>query len=258
MKLIYSFSYSPMRWLVPISVLGFIAIWFSEQQMILPGFCGDIGSGLATEIGFGTALDLALALNSPSKIFMAWGFMLVAMMPILLNQPILHVMRSNTRRRRIFSIVIFAFGYFTIWVLAGIAILSGVIIVRLWGGDTYFTPFLFLCLACLWSASPWHQRALNRAHLTRRIYPFGLKSVFDNFKYGIIHGSWCLSSCWLWMTFPLFVISLHFEAMIIATIIMFLDRIELPGRPRWRLPGFICVIRRLILSHGIVNRSTYG
>ena len=221
-------------------------MWVLDKNLILPNLCTKLGAGLVNAMGLRAALELTFLINPPLELSLAWVLMLIAMMPPLLTQPINHVMKSNFRRTKRRSIAAFLLGYLSIWTLAGIPIMAMIITINIWGGNRFVIPGVIAILAFIWSASPWHQAALNRAHKRQRISPFGLRSLCENLQYGVKHGMWCLSSCWLWMIIPFMFGSYHYAAMIIAALIMFLDRLDPPGQPRWRIPGFIRVILSLI------------
>jgi predicted metal-binding membrane protein len=166
----------------------------------------------------------------------AWATMLLAMMPLLLAQPIVHVVRSSRTQRRIRALLAFGFGYGLGWMLAGPLFIAASLLVKAVVGDYSNALLVTLLLALAWSASPWHQAALNRGHRVQNLAVFGLRADLDAFVYGLIHAGWCFASCWAWMLVPWSAGSYHVAIMILIAFIMLIERLASPARPRWRLP----------------------
>lgn len=171
-----------------------------------------------------------------------WATMLLAMMPVLLAHPVSHIHRSSRPRRLMRALVAFTAGYAVMWMCAGPPLMAIAQSIVTAAGDGAASIVLTL-LAFAWSATPWHQRALNRAHRPKSLAVFGWQADFDAIAYGLVHGAWCFASCWAWMLVPLVVRDHHVAAMILVTLIMFVERLAPAARPKWRVPFPVRLIR---------------
>jgi predicted metal-binding membrane protein len=166
----------------------------------------------------------------------AWALMLLAMMPVLLAQPIAHILRTTRRRRWIRTFVGFGAGYALVWMLVGPVFMALSRAVVGLAEDQLHAGLTAALLALAWSASPWHQRALNRGHRVRNLAVFGWRADRDAVAYGVVHGTWCVASCWAWMLVPLVLHVHHMTVMVLVTAIMLVERLAPPAWPVWRLP----------------------
>jgi predicted metal-binding membrane protein len=164
----------------------------------------------------------------------AWATMLLAMMPVLLAQPVTHILSSSRASRRSRALFAFAVGYACVWMLAGPLLMGiSVLVSTAAGGAALFAVTL---LALAWTASPWHQLALNRGHRVKNLAVFGWQADLDAVTYGVVHGTWCVGSCWAWMLVPLAVPGHHTTAMIVVSFVMLIERLAAPAWPKWRVP----------------------
>lgn len=165
-----------------------------------------------------------------------WATMLLAMMPPLLAQPIVYILRSSRTQRRIRALLAFGLGYTVVWMLAGPLLTTVTRLLGVIAGDGVVVGLAITSLAILWSASPWHQTALNRGHRVQKLAAFGWQADLDAISYGLVHGTWCFASCWAWMLVPLATITHHASVMVLVTVIMLIERLAPPSLPKWRVP----------------------
>ncbi|MFM6056361.1 MAG: DUF2182 domain-containing protein, partial [Sphaerospermopsis kisseleviana] len=104
--------------------------------MLLPGELHQVMSGQMTAVsvhGHGQmihSLDDMLSFHSLAMIVLYWLVMLVAMMSPALAQPIRHLWGRSLIRRRWIAIVLFLFGYISIWTLAGLILMPVAALLR--------------------------------------------------------------------------------------------------------------------------------
>jgi predicted metal-binding membrane protein len=96
--------------------------------------------------------------------------------------------------------------------------------------------------ALLWSASPWQRAALNRGHRLARISLFGWAAARDCVRFGVVHGGWCVASCWPWMLAAMVAKDWHLPFMVAAGAIMLGERLAQPNRPRWHWPVLLTAL----------------
>lgn len=187
---------------------------------------------------------------SALSLLLAWLLMLVAMMLPVLSDTLAHVRRSAFRPLRLPMQIACLTGYLVVWMLAGIALLTGSVTLRLGAGqDTTLPVLIGLALALLWQLSPAKQRALNRCHLYPPLSAFAPQAHRDAFRLGLDRGLWCLRSCWALMLLALLVPGGHLAAMAAVAVWIWAERLDLPAPPRWglHLPGrALRLVRRRI------------
>jgi hypothetical protein len=240
-SLLHSFGRPPWPLLFALAGGGLVLAAAGSGQATLPAFCGAavrLLAGAGAIDMFGLLLDL----NPPVWLALDWALMLLAMMPPLVGMPLMHVWRSSLRRRRPLAAGHFLLGYSAVWIAAGIPLLVLALTVQLAAGAAALAGAL--CGAALWSASPWQRLALNRGHRTRRIGLFGRSADRDCLSFGLVHGAWCVASCWPWMLVPLVAGSWHLAFMMLSAAIMLLERLAPPDAPRWRIPAVAAPIGR--------------
>ncbi|MCP1446021.1 putative metal-binding membrane protein [Pseudomonas sp. GGS8] len=225
-----SCTYAPWPLLLATAGLGLALSVYNEVNTEGPAFCVT-ANGLSIITSWPAALQAELALNPLHRILAGWALMLLAMMPPLLAMPLMHVWRSSLPSRRIRASVGFLLGYCALWmavgpILTALALLLQIAVIK-------NALAVALLIAMLWSASPWHRAALNRGHLLRRIGMFGWAADRDCLIFGMTHGVFCIVSCWAWMLVPLVSGAWHIPMMLLAGIIMLVERLTPPGPPRW-------------------------
>jgi len=227
--------------------------------MHVPGmhvYCWAMGSGTAP---VAASLSMLLALNPPSALAAGWALMLVAMMSPLVISEIHHIRFTSLARRRARSIALFVTGYGGVWMLCG-AVLTGTGIAALTlAPGSYIPATVTGLIACVWQASPFKQRCLNKCHDNRCLRVFGLEADLDAFGFGWTRGVWCAGSCSGLMLFPMLLPEGHLMAMAAVAILVFCERLEDPEPPRWKMRGLgkagRMIAARIRISRRMVRRG---
>jgi predicted metal-binding membrane protein len=205
--------------------------------MHVPGMhvhCPATGSGTAT---MAASLSMLLAMNPPSALAAGWALMLVAMMSPLVISEIYHIRFTSLARRRARSIALFVAGYGGVWMVCG-AVLTGAGFVALaLAPGSYIPATVAGLITCVWQASPFKQRCLNKCHDNRPLRVFGPEADLDAFRFGWTHGVWCAGSCSALMLFPMLLPEGHLVAMAAVAILVFCERLEDPEPPGWKMRG---------------------
>jgi predicted metal-binding membrane protein len=237
----------PLPWLIMLAGTGFVIGGAFFGWMSLTALCG--------VSAWPDLRDPTLLLGpqwSLRDVALGWFVMLLAMMPPLLAQPLLHVWRSSHVRRRPPAVLIFACGYTSIWLGAGLLLVPAAILARLSLGSG--APVAALCLALLWSCSPIAQSARNACHRMRRITVFGPSADRDCLRFGIFVGAACLSACWPWMVLASVVDEWHVLIMAIVALILFVERIVPPAPLAWRMPPVLTFAASMMSRQNVLGR----
>jgi predicted metal-binding membrane protein len=242
-----SFARPPWPLLFVLAGFGLVVFACSAGRAMLPVICGADTARTILASGWPGALELAIALNPPARLFADWALMLLSMMPPLLAVPLMHVWQSSLPRRRLRALVWFVLGYGCIWMAAGPVLTGLALMLQLVAGEGLAAFTAALLLAMVWSASPWQRAALNRGHRLGRIGLFGWMADCECLSFGVVHALWCIASCWPWMLVPLVAGRWHLPIMVLAAAVMLRERLAAPDRPHWRLPGFISLPRRRLV-----------
>ena len=183
-------------------------------------------------------IEAVLLVNSPIGLALSWLVMLLAMMPLLLAQPLLHLWVRSLARRRMRAI-----GRFSVRLFRG---LDGGRDRSCWRSPSpsAWPRRAATCWPSRWpscspscgASVPVRQVCLNRCHVLPRLSPFGLAADRDCLLFGARTGAWCVGACWALMVVPLVVDDvLHLVAMLVVMLLMLNERLA-PTRPvRWRL-----------------------
>ena len=184
------------------------------------------------------SLEMVVAMHPPASLAGGWALMLIAMMSPVLTLPVHHIrMRSFTHRRRR-AIALFVAGYAAVWFVVGGVFLAVVLAIAMLAPPPYLPAAVVLPVAAAWQCSPLKQRCLNRCHAHPSLGAFGAAADMDVLRFGITHGLWCAGSCSALMLVPMLVPGGHLLAMGVVTALVFAERLERPGPPRWRVRGF--------------------
>jgi predicted metal-binding membrane protein len=163
-----------------------------------------------------------------------WLTMIAAMMSPLASGPVTYVRASSLAHRRWRSAAEFGLGYVAVWFVAGALLLPlGVLAVVVAGSAAL--P-LSMALAIAWSCSPLAQSARNACHAAPRLHPFGLRGDLDALRYGLRQGRACAASCWPWMLVPLSNPHAHLATMVVASLVVFVERASAPRSAGWAVP----------------------
>lgn len=123
---------SPWPWLATASLAGWAALLGAPTQAALPVFCGSIAD-LLSALGW-RGITQALVLD-PMGLWQSWLVMLLAMMPLLLNNPMRTLWQRSLPRRRPVAVMLFVTGYVLVWSVAGVVLTLLSIGLKLLAGD---------------------------------------------------------------------------------------------------------------------------
>lgn len=226
---------NPRPWLLLISLVGWGWLLGSTAMLSIPAFCGSLPlSGYA--LGW-RGIEQALLFNPPQQLLQGWWLMLLAMLPLLLVQPLLYVWHRSLRRKRWQGVALFVLGFGVVWSLAGVVLMGLVVAVRVWFGLSAWQGFFAVLLLCLvWQASPFKQHCLNQCHRQPRICAFGLGYLRDCLGFGLSAGAWCVGSCWPLMLLPVLLEQGHVALMLLGMLWMLYERLLRPRGLRWYWP----------------------
>ena len=159
----------------------------------------------------------------PTQIFW-WLVMVVAMMFLLLVDPIRNTAARSLWSRRHRGIGIFLAGYLGPWLLFGIVASVALSIVRM---QSWLSPsqvnLAGFAVALIWQVTPAKRRAVLSCHRTRPLAPTGLRADRDCLLYGWTMGTSCLVSCWALM-FVCMLSNHSLLVMVSITVIGFVER----------------------------------
>lgn len=164
---------------------------------------------------------------------LGWALMLAAMMAPLVIAPIRHVRDRSFARRRGRAIALFVAGYATVWMAAGVVLMSLSRELQQAAPESSVPLALAAIMAIVWQFSPAKQRCLNRGHAHPALPAFDRAADIGALRFGLTHGVWCVGSCWALMLLPLLISGGHVAAMAAVTLWLLGERIERPLPPRW-------------------------
>jgi predicted metal-binding membrane protein len=178
-------------------------------------------------------IGLVIPLGFSNFLAAQWGLMLVAMMLPILIAPVRHIRDRSFAHRRLRAIALFLAGYAAIWMLAGAGLLTLAAVARLRTSPS-MGLMIATAAAVLYEFSPAKQSCLNRCHEGGELNAFGFAADWSALRFGLIHGKWCVGSCWVLMLLPWLVVQGHALAMAGVTLWLFAERLDPPTHPRWR------------------------
>lgn len=154
-----------------------------------------------------------------------WTVMTVAMMGPAVLPAVRHVAQSSLRWRRRQAIGEFAAVYVALWVGFGTVALTVASMMEpsadLLGGA--------LLTAAAWQVSPHKRRALWDCHRAVPFPPRGIRATMGCARFGIVHGTACIRSCWLIMAAMAFTPRAHLVwASVFTTVILYERRARQP------------------------------
>jgi len=223
-------SRPPWPMLALASLSGWLALASVPHALLRPQICGVLaGSGF--DLG---TVEAALNIDAAAGLVPFWLAMLLAMMSLLLSQPIIYLWRRSLTRRRGWAIVEFLAAYLGVWMLAGPVLLALATAVRVVGqGSEAFAITVVGAVAFAWRTCPAQQICINRCHVLPRLSPFGLAADRDCLGFGFRTGMWCVGACWPPMLLPLTTDTLHLLLMPVVTLLLLKDRLAPTRSPRW-------------------------
>ncbi|MBE5315574.1 MAG: DUF2182 domain-containing protein [Xanthomonadales bacterium] len=224
------------RHIAGVALLLSTAAWALYLTQAAPSSASAFCWGSAAT-GAWPSLQSVLQVYPPQGLAADWLLMLVAMMLPTLVAPLLHVHQRSFRHRRSRAIALFVFGYFSVWMLAGVALILLQLSTHVSAPGSHWPAAIAALLALVWQCSPAKQLCLNRSHQHDALAAFGGCADRDALGFGLKHGLWCVGSCWALMLMPLLITAGHTAAMLAATVVMSAERLEGPRPLQWRLRG---------------------
>jgi predicted metal-binding membrane protein len=128
-----------------------------------------------------------------------WFVMSLAMMPPLAVGLIRHVSIRTFAARRGRAIVEFIAAGLIPWFIVGVVALPLLISASMWVQSRSLTATVGFVIAALWQLTPMKSFALRRCHRTFPLAPAGWQADRDCLRYGFVHGTYCVGSCWAMM-----------------------------------------------------------
>jgi predicted metal-binding membrane protein len=236
-----------MPWLLAISAAGLALSLSLAASVRLPALHASLG---LSAVGHHASPEASLA--SPGSMATSWFVMLVAMMPPLLVQPVMHIRHRSPARRRWRALGLFAAGYAGLWMATGLLLVPAGGLLRS-SAPGPAGPALALLIALAWSASPLGQAARNGCHRLYRIAPFGRPADRDALRHGFLTGTFCAATCWPWMLLPMVAEGWHMAAMLAVAIILIAERAAPGARAAWRIPPGFAMLAALGRSQKVVG-----
>jgi len=212
----------------------------TSRGMAVPDLCS---APTLSATSFSNSRHLRLAFSLLASFAASWMLMLTAMMMPVLIAPVRHIRDRSFTKRRARAIVLFLTGYAAIWIAAGVVLLTLAAAAPLIVSRLSVALAIATFVALVWQFSPAKQLCLNRCHARPELSAFGLAADLDAFRFGFMHGSSCVGSCWALMLLPLLVSRGHVAAMAVVAIWIFAERLDGPMPPRWRWRGLGKVVR---------------
>lgn len=241
------------RWLVALGAASLIA-WSTlvagTSNTVLPDFCAALAP-------LSASLDLALALNSPAQLAAAWALMIAAMMAPLIVAPLRHVRNRSFASRRARASLLFAGGYFAVWMLAGAGLQGVALVERSMMPDSVLCFAVAASAAVVWQISPAKQWFLNRCHREPELAAFGAAADRDVLAYGASNGAACGGACWALMLLPLVAAQFHLAAMSAVALFVFAERLEGPAPLAWRWRGIGHAVR-IVVAQVRIRASSWS
>lgn len=196
-----------------------------------------------------------VGMNQPGSLFGGWALMFGAMMSPLLISPVRHIRFSCFVDRRARMTALFVLGYAVIWMACGVSLLWIELGVQFLKPPSYLPAAVVAIVAIIWQCSPMKQHCMNGCHSQASLSAFGLAADSDALRYGVVHGFWCVGSCWAWMLFPMLLPQGHIIAMVGVSMFVWSERLEPSGPARWRWRGAGRAFRILMAQTQIRMRN---
>ena len=238
----------------PLPGLALVAAGGFAASALLPG--SDGVTALCGALGRVPLSELPLALGpgwSVWPVLAEWSLMVVAMMPLLIADPVDNVWRSSLASRRPRALCLFALGYALPWLAAAAVLIPAAALLRL-ALPGWVALAAALGLALAWSASPLSQVARNRCHRRHRVGAAGPRADRECLSHGLNTGAACVLTCWPWMLVPFAVEAGHMLVMVAVALVLFCERIVPAGAPRWQVPPAFETLRALLPRQKVLGR----
>lgn len=220
--------------LIAVATACWLALLTRRGDHTLVAFCN---SEFWTSFSF-DRIAFFLAASSPHHLLLEGALMVSATMLPMTAGAFAHVHARSLPQRRPRSIALFAFGYFAVWIVCCVPIVTIVLVIQSIQPGPTVVLFIVGAIALLWQCSPVKQICLNRCHRAPALPVSGFRADLHVFRYGATQGVWCCGACWALMLLPLVMPSSHLLAMGLLGTLVVAERLEKPRHPRWeiRLP----------------------
>ncbi|MVA23500.1 DUF2182 domain-containing protein [Agrobacterium vitis] len=219
----------PWPTLLTLSLLGWLAMAFTSHGNDALDLCIS-ASGALLDRGW-RAFQVQISMMSVTGVALSLMIMLIAMMSLILRDPIMHIWNRSLKRRRVRSLGLFLISYCGLWAVCAPLLVAVGILLRV-AAIMADMPVLLLAasLVAFWQITPWKQHFLNLCHWTPRLSAFGWAADRDCLRYGLREAWLCVGTCWALMVLPFAVHDYHLLFMAAASAIMVSERLR-PGRP---------------------------
>jgi predicted metal-binding membrane protein len=202
-----------LKALVPDSRPEVVVLSMAGVAWLLFGLHELAGGG----VGFGE--DLAIPHATAH-----WVLMVGAMMGPGLLPAVRHVVDSSLNWRSERAAVEFVAAYAVPWALLGMVVITTESIV-----PAELAP-LALGGAALWELTSWKQRFLRDCHRAVPLPATGRRATMGCLRFGVVHGTACIGSCWCLMGFMALAPRPHVGWAALFTLLDFAERSA--ARPR--------------------------
>lgn len=235
------------------ALLAMAAVFFAISAFGSPSSVGLAFCGSLLNLSLA---DMPLLLSAPGaglRLAAGWMVMVLSMMPPLLVPQARHVVQSGIKARRSASLAMFMAGYVSVWMLAGLVLVPAAVLLHL--AATPASAAGSVLLGLLWISSPAGKKANNLCHRLYSVAASGMKGDLDCLSHGACTGTACAAACWPWMLAPFAgTAAWHFPVMVMATLLLFVERMAPVLRPAWRLP----YAASLVLATCTKSQKTLG
>ncbi|MFS4469902.1 DUF2182 domain-containing protein [Chryseobacterium sp. T20] len=213
-----------------VSIITWIILLFNPGNIMTIEHCHVSSAGSSMQ-----SFEMLLEMNPISNQLLGWTLMVIAMMlPKLISH--LELLSFQTLSKyRFTNCLNFIVGYLATWSVVGFGMVWIIIGLNLKFPNSFVPAIIVGVLTLIWQFSPWKQIFLNKCHKQTIVSSRFLKGIYESFKYGAIHGLYCVGAGWGLMLFPMLLPVGHNLAMILVTIIMLTEHMEHPRVPKWEI-----------------------
>jgi predicted metal-binding membrane protein len=207
--------------IVAVSAAAWVVAIGLDHSVLVPLLCSP--GSMAGWTGAST-LVATVSVNAWTGQVLSWFVMLLAMMALLLWQPLAHVWDRSLAERRVRAVLLFLGGYFGLWMLAMAVLTLVAIAFRIAAGSAAIAFAVAAGVTVLWQMTPAKARFLNRCHALRPLPAFGLAADIGSFRYGVQIAAPCIGTCWAMMLLPLTSDAAHIVVMAMTALWMLSER----------------------------------
>jgi predicted metal-binding membrane protein len=189
-----------LLWNHPQLILAVVAVaaWPTMYVAVFAAMVGHHGMGAMAGMGH----DGVMGPGMPEHHAMSalpWALMVVAMMLPTILPAARWISLSVRWSRRLRAPALFALGYLTVWITAGVAALAALRPHHIVPGGRWVIVAA-LTIAVGWELTPWKLRFLRACHRLRPIPPSGWRAEWGCVQRGITTGGSCLGAGWAMMS----------------------------------------------------------